>query len=115
MVDFSEIQRLYGFIPTKDGKPYDPGPPPPPELGRNLKTIEDARIWLTHPGNWHRSEIYIVKWNGSYPTLNWRNGQYIIDRPDDTGLLEVVIWQQRQLKHGRKFDPIQIGANDGEQ
>ncbi len=74
------------------------------EFGRNLDTIEKARQWLTHPQNWHVSKMFIVKWNGLLPTLNKEHALRLIDEPHDTGLPQVVVVHQRDLKNGKKTE-----------
>lgn len=101
------------YTPLLNGIPYDPGPPPELSLGRHLTSVEHARIWLTHPANWHDTELFVVKWNGHYVTVNHKRGQELIDRPHDIGLLEVVVWQQKQIKQGRKADPEQQLPQEG--
>lgn len=83
--------------PTKaDTKPL------PPEFGRNLDTLAKARQWLTNPHNWHKSDMWILKWDGLLVTINERHAQNLIVNPSDNGLPECVLIEQYRLRQGGK-------------
>lgn len=75
------------------------GPPPPPELGKNLQNLDDAKRWLLHPSNWHDSRVFILKWDGLVPTLSRYHGERLLREEWDTGILEVAVRHQYALKN----------------
>lgn len=96
----AEIPKLVIIDYTEDPnyKPEEPPPPIPESFGYNLDTVEKARRWLTHPQNWFRSELFIIRWNGLLPMISEKHGRRLIAEPWDNGLPEVVVWEQRKRR-----------------
>lgn len=100
------------FVPLDEEELMPPGPPPPVELGRELKTIDDARRWLTHPSNWVDTDFFVFVWDGLTPRICRKHGQRLLREPWDTGLLEVAITQQARRRLGgrdEEKEPIEDG------
>lgn len=75
------------------------------DFGRNLDTIAKARQWLTNPHNWHKSDMYVIKWDGLLTTINRRHAIEMLNSVNDNFLVEVVIREQMRLKRGgKKYD-----------
>lgn len=83
--------------PTKDNVPKLSD-----DFGRDLSTVSKARQWLVNPHNWHQSDMWVCRWNGLLVTINEKHGRYLIERPDDNGLPEVVVREQYRLRQGGK-------------
>ena len=85
------------------------GPPPEPELGKNLVTFADCERWLLHPTNWVKGGTGILYWGGtggSVPRLSARFAERLIRNPEDRpGFYAAVIHEQYEIKHGKKEDP----------
>lgn len=79
------------------------------EFGRNLDTVQKARIWLTNPKNWHPGQIYILKWDGLICSISERHGRRLLNEPWDNGIPEVVVQEQYRLKRGGFKDVDAIG------
>jgi hypothetical protein len=77
---------------------YAPGPKPPASLGSNLDTVEKARTWLTHPSNWFKSTLFIVKWDGYVPYINAKHARDLLANPSDDFMLRVIMTHQKMLK-----------------
>lgn len=96
----------------------EPPPPLPDSFGYNLDTVAKARQWLTHPQNWFRSELFILRWDGLLPRISERHGRRLINEPWDNGLPEVVVWEQRQRRKkkdsGEEIDEPKERANEDE-
>lgn len=71
------------------------------DFGRNLDTLEKARLWLTNPCNWHPSSLFILKWNGLLCTVSKEHGQRLLDEPWDNGLPWAAMYGQHQIRAGR--------------
>ena len=71
------------------------------DFGRNLDTLEKARLWLTNPHNWHESRLYTLKWNGLLCTVSREHGRRLVEEPWDNGLPWAVVYGQRQIREGR--------------
>ncbi|MHB8407849.1 MAG: hypothetical protein ACYDHY_07000 [Acidiferrobacterales bacterium] len=75
-------------------------PPPPPELGKNLQTIDDVRRWLGHPSNWHQSEFEHLRWGVDGPTISIRFGQrHQACSEEADGFYEFVLKEQHRIKN----------------
>ena len=68
------------------------------EFGRNLDTIEKARLWLTNPNNWHESSLYILKWNGLLCTVQREHGERLTREPWDDGLPWAAVYGQKRRR-----------------
>jgi hypothetical protein len=71
------------------------------DFGRNLDTLEKARLWLTNPHNWHQSSLFIMKWNGLLCSVSREHGQRLLAEPWDDGLPWAAVYGQRQIREGR--------------
>lgn len=75
--------------------------PPNKELGRNLETIEDVDTWLSHPSNWFRGQIYIIRWDGCVPMISeeqaWQLAPGSFSRDM---MLKVVLSEHQRRKRG---------------
>lgn len=80
----------------------------PAEMGKNLDTIAKARQWLTHPQNWHDTNMFIIKWDGLTPSISKQHGMRLIRETHDDGLPTVVVIEQRNMKNGKKSDPEEV-------
>ena len=80
------------------------GPRPPLELGKNLNTIEDARKWLSHPSNWIKSQLFIIKWDGEVPYIEETRARKLEE--DDSVLLSVVRHQKFLKERGMLHDEV---------
>lgn len=72
--------------------------PLPEAFGRNLDTLEKARLWLTNPHNWHSSKLFILKWDGLNVTISEMHGLRLIREPWDMGLPWSVVMTQKKRK-----------------
>ena len=72
--------------------------PLPFGLGYELDTVEKARQWLTHPSNWFKSGLFILKWDGLVPRIAETHGKRLIAEPYDDGLPSVVVFEQRRRR-----------------
>ena len=72
--------------------------PLPEAFGRNLDTLEKARLWLTNPHNWHRGKLFVLKWNGLHVTVMEEHARKLMDNPEDDGLPWVVVTEQKKRK-----------------
>ena len=81
--------------------------PPPIELGRDLKSIEDAHRWLSHPSNWIKSQLFIIKWDGVVPYIEESRGMELLREGFDKSILLSVISQQRERKSREDPDEIE--------
>jgi hypothetical protein len=70
----------------------------PESFGRNLDTLEKARLWLTNPHNWHSSRMFIIKWNGLVPSINEGHARRLMTETWDDGLPWSVVYEQRRRK-----------------
>ena len=71
------------------------------DFGRNLDTLEKARLWLTNPHNWHESKLFIMKWDGLLCTVSREHGERLIREPWDNGLPWAAMYGQRALRAAR--------------
>lgn len=76
----------------------EPLKPLPEGFGYNLDTVAKARQWLTHPQNWFKSTLFIIKWDGLVPRIAEHHGQRLVNEPLDNGLAEVVVTEQRKRR-----------------
>jgi hypothetical protein len=85
-------RRVYyeGPMPTKQSVQ-----PLTEAFGRNLDTLEKARLWLTNPHNWHSSRLFILKWDGLLVTINEDSARRLIREPWDTGLPWCAVYMQK--------------------
>ena len=83
---------------SKEKTRKGPVPLPPPELGRDLDTLEKAVWWLSHPSNWIPGRIVLIKWDGIVPLISDYHGQRLIDFPDELDMARSVIPEQRRRK-----------------
>ena len=72
--------------------------PLPEEFGRNLDTLEKARLWLTNPNNWHESRLYILKWDGLRCTVSRDHGERLRREPWDDGLPWAAMHGQKRRR-----------------
>lgn len=72
--------------------------PLPEKFGRNLDTLEKARLWLTNPHNWHGGSLFILKWDGLLCTIMKSKALQLIANPQDTGLPWCVVHTQQVRK-----------------
>jgi hypothetical protein len=91
IVDYTEEKHIEQHT-TQNIKPM------PESFGRNLDTLEKARLWLTNPHNWHIGKLFILKWNGLLPTVMEEHGRRLIENPQDDGLPWCVVYEQRKRK-----------------
>ncbi len=95
------------YILWQAARRKDPGPPPPEELGRNLDSLEDVSIWLSHPSNWFDGDLDIIKWNGVVPTIStsraWQIAPGCYERDM---MLRVVLQEQIRRKRGKANDEV---------
>ena len=68
------------------------------DFGRNLDTLEKARLWLTNPHNWHSSRLFVLKWDGLNVTISETHGLRLIREPWDMGLPWCVVMTQKKRK-----------------
>jgi len=110
MSEFIIVEETENLTPKRD-KPE----PMPEDFGRNLDTLEKARLWLTNPHNWHKSELYILKWNGLLPTVSESHGRRLTVETWDDGLPWCVVTKQRDIRAGRvasgSIDPSGMPEN----
>lgn len=90
---YGEREPLSGPAPSKNDVE-----PLPESFGRNLTTIEEARRWLTNPHNWHRSSLFILKWNGLLCTVDQTHGERLWREPWDSDLPVTVLISQKQFR-----------------
>ena len=94
-VEPDEAERIAGQVIVQTEKLSE-------EFGRNLDTVVKARQWLTNPYNWHDSNMWIVRWDGLLPTVSRTHGKRLINEPNDNGLPEVIVREQRNIRMGHK-------------
>lgn len=83
------------IVIDETGKSAEELPPPPPELGRNLRTVDDVRRWLSHPSNWHQSEFEHLRWTAKGPTISERFGHRHQTQPEEAaGFYDFVLREQ---------------------
>lgn len=102
------------FYDHHDDVNYRPAPVPAPlphEMGYDLDTIEKARTWLTHPQNWFRSTLFVLRWDGLVPSVSEHHGRRLLAEPWDNGLPQVVVMMQRKKRMGTK-DPEETETED---
>ena len=87
-------------------------------FGRNLDTLEKARLWLTNPHNWHNGTLFILKWDGLLCTVMKEQGERLIRQPHDQGLPWCVVSGQRHRKtkagKGEKVEEVMGPAGENE-
>ncbi len=82
--------------------------PLPESFGRNLDTLEKARLWLTNPHNWHRTRLFILKWNGLLCTVDEEHGRCLLENPQDDGLPWCVVYGQKKRRaRGERGEPME--------
>jgi len=72
--------------------------PLPESFGRNLDTLEKARLWLTNPHNWHIGKLFIMKWDGLRCTVNEEHGRMLLANPQDDGLPWCAVYGQKKRR-----------------
>jgi len=87
---YADRQYYEGPMPTTQNTE-----PLPADFGRELDTLEKARLWLTNPHNWHETRIHILKWDGLLCTVNREHGERLIREPWDIGLPFAAASEQR--------------------
>lgn len=76
--------------------------------GRNLDTLEKARLWLTNPQHWHKTRLFILKWDGLLCTVNEEHGRRLLENPQDDGLPWCVVYEQRnRRRRGEKGEALE--------
>lgn len=78
---------------------------PDPDLGRNLRTLDDVRRWLGHPSNWKDTKLFIIYWDGNVPKI----ARTSVDQLKRDGFCEVVIREQINRKKRPTFEAIPEG------
>lgn len=93
----------FTIIDETENKPEPPTniEPLSEDFGRNLDTLEKARLWLTNPHNWHDSRLFILKWDGLLCTVMREHGERLIREPSDNGLPWAAVYGQRALRAAR--------------
>jgi hypothetical protein len=89
------------FRRWREERRRDPGPPPSQELGRNLDTLADVDVWLSHPSNWVGGKFDIVRWDGFVPRIADAHAWQLA--PGCWGremMLRVVLLEHRRRKRG---------------
>jgi hypothetical protein len=82
--------------------------PLPEQFGRNLDTLEKARLWLTNPHNWHESKLFILRWNGLLCTVNREHGARLIREAWDDGIPWAAVTEQRRRRaKGEQGEPLE--------
>ena len=102
-------KRVYndGPIPSRSNTA-----PLPDSFGRNLDTLEKARLWLTNPHNWHSSKLFILKWDGMNVTISETHGMRLIREHWDNGLPWSVKMTQARKKRGESME--EVSSHSGE-
>ena len=72
--------------------------PLPEAFGRNLDTLEKARLWLTNPHNWHESRLFVLKWDGLIPTIDVQHAKMLLENPQDDGLPWAAMYGQAKRR-----------------
>lgn len=90
---YASREYYTGPIPTKNTVA-----PLPDSFGRNLDTLEKARLWLTNPHNWHSSKLFILKWDGLNVSVTEEIALRLIREPWDNGLPAVVVSMQKKRR-----------------
>ena len=72
-------------------------------FGRNLDTLEKARLWATNPNNWHEGKLFMVKWDGLLCTVSREVGFRLLAEPWDDGIPWAIMYGQsvRRAKRER--------------
>jgi hypothetical protein len=96
---FPVYDYLDGDIPTETFPTKQNTKPLPESFGRNLDTLEKARLWLINPHNWHSGTLFILKWDGLLCTVMKEHGEKLIKNPEDMGLPWCVVTTQKQRRH----------------
>ena len=82
--------------------------PLPESFGRNLDTLEKARLWLTNPHNWHTGKLFILRWDGLIPTIMEDHARNLIKNPQDDGLPWCVVFGQgKRRERGVRGEPME--------
>jgi len=76
--------------------------PLPEKFGRNLDTLEKARLWLINPHNWHGGSLFILKWDGLLCTIMKEKALQLINIPEDMGLPWCVMYGQKEQRAPRQ-------------
>ena len=90
---YRSVGSHVGPTPTKSSTN-----PLPESFGRNLDTLEKARLWLTNPHNWHPGTFAILKWNGLLCSVRQDHGERLLREPWDDGLPWCVVFEQRKRR-----------------
>ena len=86
------------------------------QFGRNLDTLEKARLWATNPNNWHNSRLFVLKWDGLLCTVSKEHGERLREETWDNGIPWAIMSGQsaRRAKHerGERLDEREIMPSD---
>lgn len=70
-----------------------------PLLEPELDSLAGLGTWLSHPSNWKKTELFIVIWDGTVPSISsshaWKMAP---DCPDRVPLLQVILYERRCRK-----------------
>ena len=85
-------------------------------FGRNLDTLEKARLWATNPNNWHESRLFVIKWDGLLCTVMRDHGQRLLVETFDDGIPWCIMYGQslRRAKRerGEELDEKEIAISE---
>ncbi len=110
IIDYLDEGQVVKEPPTKRNTD-----PLPESFGRNLDTLEKARLWLTNPHNWHTSKLFILKWNGLLCTVNEEHGRRLIEETWDDGLPWCVAYgQERRRRRGEAGEEMEESPGAGD-
>jgi hypothetical protein len=114
MTDADPINFVIIDYADKDGGNTEQYPtredtkPLPESFGRDLDTLEKARLWLTNPHNWHTGKLFILKWNGLLCSIMEEHGKRLLDNPQDNGLPWCAVYGQKQRRErGIRGEPLE--------
>jgi len=95
---FSVIDETIGEQRTEQHPTKQNTLPLPESFGRNLDTLEKARLWLINPHNWHGGSLFILKWNGLLCTVMKEHGERLLREPEDMGLPWCAVYGQKERR-----------------
>ena len=85
-------------------------------FGRNLDTLEKARLWATNPNNWHEGKLFLVKWDGLLCTVSREVGLRLQVETWDNGIPWAIMYGQsvRRAKRerGEELDEREVAPLD---
>ena len=71
----------------------------------DLDTIAGCREWLSHPSNWMRTELFIIRFEGLLPKISsFHAWKLAPDCGEAKGMIEVVISERRNRRYKPKED-----------